>query len=294
MWLAHLKRIEDAQAQGLDIRGQVLTRPVGMLMGHPTSMNSFSRRPSCEQFSHLPPAERAKALSDPAVKAKVLSEQNVNPHMFVQIFEKRFSAMYPLEEPINYLPAKEDSVAAQAEAAGMDPEEWLYDYFLGNDGSNLIYIPAANFSEHIPDLLAHEHTVVALGDGGAHVGSICDASANLYLLTKWVKERSRFDLAEAVRMLTRQPAELYSLLDRGVVAEGMLADLNIIDFDALALQTPHLVNDLPAGGSRLLQAANGLVATVKSGQVIYEGGQATGALPGGLIRGQRTDPRATA
>jgi N-acyl-D-aspartate/D-glutamate deacylase len=136
--------------------------------------------------------------------------------------------------------------------------------------------------------------VVALGDGGAHVGSICDTSANLYVLTKWVKERGEIELSTAIHMLTRQPAELYSLLDRGLVAEGMVADLNIIDFDRLALRTPHIVADLPAGGRRFLQDANGLEATIKSGQVIFREGRHTGALPGALLRGQRGDPRAAA
>ena len=214
--------------------------------------------------------------------------------MFVRIFERRFETMYPLEEPINYLPAKEDSVAAQAAAAGEDPESWLYDYFLGNDGKNLIYIPAANFSEHIPEMLSHPNTVVALGDGGAHVGSICDTSANLYVLTKWVKERGAIELPTAINMLTRQPAELYSLMDRGLLAEGMVADLNVLDFDKLALRTPHIVADLPAGGSRFLQAAEGLELTVKSGQVIFENGALTDALPGQLLRGKREDPRPSA
>jgi N-acyl-D-amino-acid deacylase len=124
------------------------------------------------------------------------------------------------------------------------------------------------------------------------VGSICDTSANLYVLTKWVKERGEIDLRMAIHMLTRQPAELYSLLDRGVVAEGMVADLNVIDLDALALRTPHIVADLPAGGRRFLQDANGLEATVKSGRVIYRDGRHTGALPGVLLRGGRNDPRA--
>jgi len=291
LWQEHLQRIEAAQAQGLDIRGQVLSRPVGMLMGHPASMSSFSRRPTFLALQDLPLTERLEKMALPEVKAQILSEENVNPHMFVRIFEHRFEHMYPLEEPINYLPSPTDSVAAQAAAAGQDAESWLYDYFLENEGRNLIYIPAANFSEHIPELLRHPNTVVALGDGGAHVGSICDTSANLYVLTKWVKEKRVIDLPEAIHMLTRQPAELYSLLDRGLIAEGMLADLNILDFDALALRTPHIVADLPAGGSRFLQNANGLELTIKRGEVIFEQGQLTESLPGRLIRGAQQDPR---
>ena len=294
MWQHHLQNIEAAQAQGLDIRGQVLSRPVGMLMGHPASMSPFSRRPSFAELDDLPREERLARLRAPVVRARILGEANVNPHMFVRIFEKRFDTMYPLEEPINYLPEKENCVASLAAAAGRDPEEWLYDYLLDNDGSNLVFIPAANFSRHIPELLSHPNTVVALGDGGAHVGSICDTSANLYVLTKWVKERGEIELPTAVHMLTRQPAELYSLMDRGLVAEGMLADLNIIDFDSLALCTPHIVSDLPAGGRRFLQRAHGIDTTIKAGQVIFSNGEHTGALPGQLLRGRRADPREAA
>jgi N-acyl-D-aspartate/D-glutamate deacylase len=291
LWQYHLQNIEAAQAEGIDIRGQVLSRPVGMLMGHPASMSPFSRRPTYLQLAALPPAERLAQLRNPEMRERILAEPNVNPHMFVRIFEKRFEAMYPLEEPINYLPAPSNSVAARAAAEGRDPEEWLYDYFLGNDGANLIYIPATNFTDNIPALLKHRNTVVALGDGGAHVGSICDTSANLYVLTKWVKERGEIELPAAIHMLTRQPAELYSLLDRGLVAEGMAADLNVIDFDKLALRTPYIVADLPAGGRRFLQQANGLEATIKSGRVIFRDGQHTGALPGVLLRGKQVDPR---
>ena len=291
LWHDQLQRIENAQAEGLDIRGQVLSRPVGMLMGHPASMSSFSRRPSYMALDELPWDQKVERLKSPAVKAAILSEKNDSPHIFVEIFNDRYRHMYPLEEPINYLPDRSSSVASRAEAEGRDPQEWLYDYFLENNGRNLIFIPAANFSDHIHEMLNHPHTVAALGDGGAHVGTICDASANVYVLTKWVKERGEIDIAQAIRMLCRQPAELYSLHDRGMIAEGLKADLNIIDFDALKLHTPHIVHDLPAGGKRFLQNADGFVATIKAGEVIFENGEPTGALPGKLVRGAQADPR---
>ena len=291
LWHDQLQRIENAQAEGLDIRGQVLSRPVGMLMGHPASMSSFSRRPSYMALDDLPWDQKIEMLKSPAVKAAILSEENDSPHIFVEIFNDRYRHMYPLEEPINYLPDRSSSVASRAEAEGRDPQEWLYDYFLENNGRNLIFIPAANFSDHIQEMLNHPHTVAALGDGGAHVGTICDASANVYVLTKWVKERGEIDIAQAIRMLCRQPAELYSLHDRGMIAEGLKADLIIIDFDALKLHTPHIVHDLPAGGKRFLQNADGFVATIKAGEVIFENGEPTGALPGKLVRGAQADPR---
>jgi len=290
-WQRQLQRLEQAQAEGLDIRGQVLSRPLGVMMGHPASMSSFYRRPSFLALEGLCWEEKIARLRDPELKAKILSEQNDNPHIFVRLLESNYHMFYPMEDPIEYLPAKEDSVAQRAAREGRDPQEWLYDYFLGNDGSNLIYIPVANNDEQvISELLAHPYTVAALGDGGAHVGSICDTSSNVYLLTKWVKERAVFDLARGIHMLTRQPAELYSLGDRGLIAPGMKADINIIDFDQLSLRTPHIVHDLPAGGKRFLQNADGLVATLVSGEVIYRNGEATGALPGKLVRGQQLAP----
>lgn len=292
LWRKQLDHIERAQASGLDIRGQVLSRPVGMMMGLQSSMQPFYRRPTFMALADLPLAEKLERLRDPEVKAKILSESDVNPHIFVRIIKNSHDRVFVLEDPIDYLPSKEGTVAARAEAAGQDSESWLYDYLFDGDGSNLIYFAAANLSDHIPELLGHPNTVAALGDGGAHVGSICDTSANVYVLTKWVKDRGEFELAQGVHMLTRQPAELYSLLDRGLLAPGMKADINVIDFDALQLRTPHVVHDLPAGGLRFLQNAEGIMATIVSGEVIYENGEATGALPGRLVRGSRPAPSA--
>jgi len=294
LWRRQLDLVEEAQRRGLDIRGQVLSRPLGMMMGHCSSMHPFYRRPTFMSLDGLPAQEQRERLRDPEIKAKILAEENVDPHIFVKIFNDRFDKMYVLADPIDYLPKPENSVAARAAAAGEEPASWLYDYLLGNDGNNLIYIAAANYSDHTSELLNHPHTVAALGDGGAHVGSICDSSANLYVLTGWVKERQEFDLARGIHMLTRQPAELYSLLDRGLIAPGMKADLNVIDVNALKLKTPHIVHDLPAGGKRFLQNAEGIVSTIVSGEVIFENGEPTGKLPGKLIRGKQSAPRAVA
>ena len=292
-WKEQLQRIEGAQSEGLDIRGQVISRPIGVLMGHPASMSPFYQRPTLLSLQNLSWDERIRQLKDLSIKTKILAEENENPHIFVQLLSDKFDMMYPMEDPIEYLPAPEDSVAARAKREGTSPDEWLYDFLLENNGHNLIYIPAVNFDEDaIPQLLGHAHTVAALGDGGAHVGSICDTSSNIYLLTKWVREKKTFNLAQGINMLTRQPAELYSLYDRGLVAPGLKADINIIDFDALQLRTPHVVHDLPAGGMRFLQQADGILATIVSGDIIYRDGEATGALPGRLIRGQQRDPRA--
>ena len=292
LWREHLDRIEDAQAHGLDIRGQVISRPVGIMMGHPASMSPFYDRPSFKALGDLDWDEKMKALQDPSTTAKILNEANEDPHVFVKIVMNQFDNIYVLDDPIDYLPGPERCIANLAAAEGRDQEEWLYDYLLTNNGQSLVYIPVANFSENIPEMLAHPNTVLALGDGGAHVGSICDTSANLYLLCKWVKEKALFSLEDAIHMLTRQPAELYSMKDRGLLQADMKADINIIDIEALKLHTPHIVFDLPAGGKRFMQNADGIEVTICAGEIIYEQGVATGALPGKLIRGQQRDPRA--
>ncbi len=291
LWREHLDRIEAAQAEGLDIRGQVLARPVGIMMGHPASMSPFYDRPSFKALNELPWDEKIAALGDPQTKAKILSEANDDPHIFVKLVGNNYKNMYVLDDPIEYLPGPDRCITNLAAAEKRDEEDWLYDYFLTNNGNALIYIPGANFTDNIPEILDHPNTVVALGDGGAHVGSICDASANLYLLSKWVREKGRFSLEQGIHMLTRQPAELYSLNDRGALAQGMKADINIIDIENLRLHTPHIVHDLPAGGKRFLQRADGIKTTIVSGEVIYQDGVATGALPGKLVRGQQLDPR---
>ena len=291
LWRDQLDRIEAAQSAGLDIRGQVLSRPVGMMMGLKSSMQPFYQRPTFLGLSDLPLAEKLERLRDPEIKEKILNEADVSPHIFVRIIRNNYDRAYVLEDPIDYLPSQENTITSRAQAAGQETESWLYDYLFGGDGSNLIYFAAANLSDHIPELLGHPNTVAALGDGGAHVGSICDTSANVYVLTKWVKDKGEFELSQAINMLTRQPAELYSLLDRGLLQPGLKADINVIDFDALQLRTPHVVHDLPAGGLRFLQNADGIEATIVSGEVIYLNGEATGALPGKLVRGSQPDPR---
>ena len=291
VWREHLKRIEEAQAQGLDIRGQVISRPIGVLMGHPSSMSPFYRRPTFLKYSELGQKELVSKLKEPAVKAQILSEENENPHIFVQLLSDNFDNMYPMEDPIDYLPDSDKCVAEQARIAGQDPVDWLYDFFLGEDGSNLVYIPATSKSKDvIAELLTHPHTIEALGDGGAHVGSICDTSSNVFLITKWVKEERLFDLAQGIKMITHDPANFFSLLDRGLISSGMKADINIIDVDALKLRTPYIVDDLPGGGSRFLQSAEGIDATFVAGEMIYEKGLATGLLPGRLLRGMQAPP----
>ncbi len=291
LWRTQLKRIEAAQARGLDIRGQVISRPIGVLMGYPASMSPFYRRPTFMALAGLSDAEKLAKLRDPAIKAQILSEKNDRPHIFVEVLERRFGDMFLVEEPIDYLPKSEDSVAARAAAEGREPMEWLYDFLLGKDGTNLIYIPATSKSASvIGEMLQHPHTISALGDGGAHVGSICDSSANLFLITKWVRDEKLLGLAQGVRRITHDPANFFSLHDRGRLAPGMKADINILDIDRLMLKTPRKVEDLPGGGARFIQDCEGIAATFVAGQMIYREGVATNALPGKLVRGMQAPP----
>jgi N-acyl-D-aspartate/D-glutamate deacylase len=171
----------------------------------------------------------------------------------------------------------------------------MYDFMLGNESQALVYLPMANYLNHdcsAPhELLGHPHTVPALGDGGAHVGTICDGSATTFLLTEWVRERGLFSIEQAVHMLTQRPASLYGFADRGVLQVGKLADLNIIDLQALVILPPHIARDLPAGGKRFLQGAQGYRYTIKSGQITYRDSMATDALPGRLLK--RSEQRAS-
>jgi hypothetical protein len=290
-----LQQIEKANADGLRIMGQVLNRPVGVLMGFECSLNPFSCRPSYAALAPLEPAERLRALALPATRSAILGEKDRNPHLFMEYFGQNFAGMYPWrgEEP-NYLPQAGDSVQALADAAGVPPLEWMYDFMLGREGQALVYLPMANYLDHdcsaVHELLGHPHTVPALGDGGAHVGTICDGSATTFLLTEWVRERGLFSIEQAIHLLTQRPASLYGFADRGVLQPGKLADLNLIDLQALRIEPPHIARDLPAGGKRFLQGAQGYRYTIKSGQITYRDGRATEALPGRLLKRSELTP----
>lgn len=290
-----MQQIEKANADGLRIMGQVLNRPVGVLMGFECSLNPFSCRPSYAGLAPLEPAERLRALALPATRSAILGEKDRNPHLFMEYFGQNFAGMYPWrgEEP-NYLPQAGDSVQALADAAGVPPLEWMYDFMLGREGQALVYLPMANYLDHdcsaVHELLGHPHTVPALGDGGAHVGTICDGSATTFLLTEWVRERGLFSIEQAIHLLTQRPASLYGFADRGVLQPGKLADLNLIDLQALRIEPPHIARDLPAGGKRFLQGAQGYRYTIKSGQITYRDGSATEALPGRLLKRSELTP----
>jgi N-acyl-D-aspartate/D-glutamate deacylase len=290
-WRKVLGLIEQASAAGLVMRGQVAPRPIGILLGLTTTLNPFITRPSYMEVGRLPLPERLRALADPARKARILAETPAPG------FQRLFKLMdggrkvWLLGDPPDYEPAPEDSIAARAAASGRDAWDLAYDLLLEGGGRSIFYTPFANYAEDnldcCRDMLLHKDTVPGLGDGGAHVGTICDASFVTTLLTHWGRDRTRgerIDLPTLVKRQTHDTARAVDLHDRGVLAPGMKGDLNVIDFERLSNRAPEIVHDLPAGGARLEQKTEGFIATVVSGQVTYQHGEPTDALPGRLIR----------
>jgi len=291
-WKAMLDLVGAANERGLPIRPQVAGRPIGLLLGLQT-FHALRDRPSYQEIAGLPLAELVTRLKEPARRAAILAESPAaDPRMaFVGLGLDR---TFPLGDPPDYEPDPSESIAAHAERRGVDPWELYYDLLLEDDGRQLLLRPLLGYAhftqDPIREMLLDPATVLGLGDGGAHVGAICDASVETYMLTHWVRDRSRGErlpLELVVHKMTGATASLYGLGDRGVVAVGKKGDLNVIDLDRLTLRRPALAHDLPAGASRLLQAAEGYTATVVSGEVVMRDGVDTGARPGALLRGAR-------
>ncbi len=289
-WRALLGRIATANAAGLRITGQVRSRPTSVLLGFELSQNPFSGRPSYKKIAQLPFAERMRHLRDPAFRAALLAEAFEGGRREQRV--QRWDRMFPLGDPPNYEPAPEQSIAAQAMRENRSPGEVAYDLLMQRDGKAILYLPVTNYAagnlDVVREMIAHPDTLLGLGDGGAHVGVMCDATSTSYTLTHWTRDRSRgelFPVAWAVKRLSSDNAAAIGLHDRGLLRAGMKADLNVIDYDRLMLRPPEITYDLPAGGKRLVQRTEGIDATVVSGAVVYRDGAATGALPGRLVRG---------
>ncbi|WP_421990090.1 N-acyl-D-amino-acid deacylase family protein [Roseococcus sp.] len=285
-WKELLDLSDEAAANGLDIRPVFPPRPIGILLGLVGSQNPFSGCPSYKEIAHLAPGERAAAMRDPGRRAKILSEDRVAGSNFPLITRLSWSRMFPFGDPPDYAPPREKSLEAQAQRAGVKPEEFTYDHLAEGDGTNFLFAPLTNFADYTLDASAecmrHRNAIIGLSDGGAHVGFISDGSFPTFVLMYW---HSRgFSIEELVRRQTSDTARAMGLRDRGVVAPGMLADLNIIALDELGLERPRMLHDLPAGGKRLMQGSRGYRATIKRGVVTYRDGVATGALPGKLLR----------
>jgi N-acyl-D-amino-acid deacylase len=291
-WRRLLDAAERAAAGGACMTPQIAARPTSLLLGLQTTAHPFISHAGYREIAHLPLDERVRRLRDPEVRRRILDEQVQFESPIAAFVATAFYKLFPLGDPPDYEPSPEQSIAAIARRAGKRPEEIAYDLLLERDGRALLYLPLLNYSscdfEVIREMLEHPLAVIGLADGGAHCGLICDASTPTFLLTHWVRDRSRGErlpLEFIVRRQTRQTALLYDLHDRGLLAPGMKADVNVIDLDALSLAPPEMVFDLPAQGRRLIQKAKGYRATIKSGQVVFEDGEATGALPGKLLRG---------
>jgi N-acyl-D-aspartate/D-glutamate deacylase len=294
-WRELLRLIQAANAEGLSIRGQVLGRPIGALVGHEVTLNPFMDCASYKAIAQAPLHERIAKLKDPELRARILEEFRGLPATGEK--QTRFDRMYPLSDPPDYEPSPDLSMEAQAKRQGVTPEELVYDVLLEEDGHKLILLMALGYADGdlSPSyrMMTSDNVVLGLGDGGAHYGIICDASYPTSMLTLWTRDRTRgprISIAEAVAGMTSKPAEAVGLMDRGLLKAGYKGDFNIIDYDALHLHTPHVAYDLPAGGRRLHQRADGYVATGVAGAVTYREGVPTGALPGRLIRGARTGP----
>ncbi|MHA0285357.1 N-acyl-D-amino-acid deacylase family protein [Mycobacterium sp. C3-094] len=295
-FLDALRMVEKANDNGGRISAQIFPRPIGLMLGLELSGNPFVMYPSYQAIAHLPLAERVAEMREPVVRERILNDRPAadgHPLMFAA---QAWNYMFPLADPPNYEPAPSDSIGARAQARGVSPAEEAYDRLLDDDGQAMLLMTLANFRDGsldtVAELIRRDDVVLGLGDGGAHYGMICDASFPTYMLTHWVRDRptGRLTVADAVRELTSVPASVAGLADRGRIAVGYKADLNVIDAAALRLHRPVVVADLPAGGRRLDQSADGYVATVVSGQVIAENGVPTDARPGTLIRGRREAP----
>lgn len=288
-WRKILARIESAARDGLPIRAQVAPRPIGLLLGLQGTLNPFSAQPSMIAIREKPLAEKVAIMRDPEFRARVLSERPAHVQLAMRMGS--FEQMFPLGDPPDYEPPKETSIAGLAAARGCTPAELAYDLVLEQEGRNFLFMPFANYANYNLDacgeMIAHGDCIMGLGDGGAHVGIISDGSYPTYLLAHWGRDRARgrFDLGFLVKRQTADTAAAVGLNDRGTLVAGMKADINVIDFDRLRVAKPVMAFDLPAGGKRLLQGAQGYVATIVSGEIVYRDGEGTGALPGRLVRG---------
>lgn len=286
------KLAEQARAEGREIRPQAAGRPTGVLHGLQSSFNAFVGHPTWRnELANLDHDTLLARLAEPATKAQILSEQSIIKGGLMQDLPGLMGQVFPLGKNPNYEPLPEESIAGIAKARGLDVMDVMYDMLVANGGKELFYQPLGGYQgfslDYQKKLLEHPNVLFGLSDGGAHCGVIADAGMPTFILTHWGRDRTRGDkmsLEFIVKSLTSSTAHAYGMFDRGLLAEGMIADINVIDFDGLRLHRPEAVFDLPAGGRRLVQRAEGYEITIKSGEVIFNNGQHSGALPGKLVR----------
>jgi N-acyl-D-amino-acid deacylase len=297
LWEKAIAMVEKANGAGGDVTAQVFPRPIGLMLGLELTINPFTLCPTYGQIADLPLAERVAQMRKPDVRAKILADRPTdaasNPLFHLG---QAWEWIFPIDDRAVYEPDRTESILARARARGVSPLEEAYDRLLDDDGHAMLLGAMANFTDNsldtVGNLIRRDDVVLGLGDGGAHYGMICDSSYPTYVLTHWARDRDtgRLSVAEAVRELTSTPAKVAGLLDRGRIEIGYKADLNIIDHAALRLHKPVISHDLPAGGRRLDQTANGYVATIVSGQVIAEHDVPNDARPGRLVRGRQPAP----
>jgi len=300
-WMRLLAGLQDAAEAGLPIRAQVCGRPVGVLFGLELTLNPFSQNPVFAELKDRTLAEKVAALSDPAFRARLFEHDGDASGPFAGSALRAWDNLFPMAETPDYEPTADQTVAALAAASGRDPAEVALDVLLENGGRGMLYHPFLNYADGSLDpshaMLTHPHTVPGLSDGGAHVGMICDGSFPTSNLIHWTRDRTRgprLALETMIAMQTRDTAQTVGLMDRGLIAPGYRADLNVIDYQGLSLEAPRVAYDLPAGGRRLTQKAHGYLATIVDGVVTYRDGEPTGALPGRLVRGAQSAPMALA
>ena len=292
-WRSELDFFADATAQGVTMRGQVGARAVGLMLGLDTTLNPFMYSPAYREIADVPLAERVVLMADPDLRRRIIAGAHVEDTKLGSRAIHRYGYIFQLGDPPDYEPDPSTSVAAHAEREGRDPNEVVYDWLLADGGRALLYQPVLNWARQnldvVGEMLRHPASVPGLSDGGAHVGTICDVSFPTTLLQWWGRDRphGRIPLETLIAKQCRMTAETVGLTDRGVLAPGKRADLNVIDFDGLRLHAPEVVADLPAGGKRMLQRADGYAHTFVGGVEIMADGESTGATPGRLVRGAR-------
>ena len=296
-WRQTLAEINAAAAKGLSITAQIAARPVGLMLGLELSRNPFQTHPSYKAIAHLPLKERLTRLHQPEVRAAILGESasTMDDPLF---FKPNYDKMYLLGDPPDYEQPPENALGAQSRRSGKRPEELAYDAMLSDEGRGMLYVPFLNYADGNLDatreMLCDPRSVPGLSDGGAHCGIICDASFPTYLLTHWTRDRKRgekLSIPFVVAAQSRKTALSVGLHDRGVIAPGYKADVNVIDYDNLHLHPPKVHYDLPVGGRRLLQQVDGYEPTIVSGHITRRAGSATGARPGRLVRGAQGEAR---
>jgi len=265
------------------------------MLGFEISQNPFVGRPSWSEVEALPFPDRMKRLVEPEFRARLIAETVQDETLSRRV--TKWERIFPLGDPPDYEPPAETSIAAMAAQQGRKPAEVAYDLLLENGGKSILYRPLSNYTygtlDTVHEMMCHPNTLIGLGDGGAHVGILSDASAITYMLTHWTRDRrrgARVPLPWAIKRLTSDNARAIGLNDRGILRCGAKADINVIDYDRLNLHAPEVVYDLPAGGRRLIQRIDGYVATLVSGEIVMRDGQPTGALPGHLVRGSQVEP----